>query len=90
MFVYDPAKSATNKVKHGVDFEEAQALWDDPYAIEVPSVQSVMEPRWLVIGAMSARLWTAIITRRDDTIRIISVRRARDYEEKAYERSQQN
>lgn len=42
-FEFDEAKSQANKVKHGIDFVAAQALWDDPDRIEVP-VQRVEEP----------------------------------------------
>lgn len=36
-FIYDPRKSELNNEKHGIDFEEAKALWDDPSVIEAPS-----------------------------------------------------
>ncbi len=48
-FEFDPKKSDDNKQKHGLDFREAQALWDDPDFIEIP-VQTIDEPRHLVIG----------------------------------------
>ena len=34
---YDPAKSASNLSKHGIDFDQAQALWDDPWMLEAPA-----------------------------------------------------
>ena len=86
MFEYDSAKSTANKAKHGIDFEEAQALWNDDRRVEAQSTSSVGEERWLVIGrGPDGKLWTAIVTYRD-SIRIISVRRARDYEVREYER----
>jgi uncharacterized DUF497 family protein len=83
-FEYDPEKSAENKRKHGVDFEEAQALWSDPGLLEIPARVSD-EPRWVVIGKMIEKHWSAVITRRDDNVRIISVRRSRDEEVEIYE-----
>jgi uncharacterized protein len=83
-FEYDPEKSAENKRKHGVDFEEAQVLWTDPALLEIPARVSD-EPRWVVIGALAEKHWSAVITRRNDNIRIISVRRSRDEEVEIYE-----
>ena len=83
-FEYDPEKSAENKRKHGVDFEEAQVLWSDPALLEVPARVSD-ESRWVVIGKMLEKHWSAVITRRNDDIRIISVRRSRDEEVEIYE-----
>lgn len=84
-FEYDENKSNLNKQKHGIDFEEAKELWGDPYSFELPSVQSEDEERFLVLGQISSKNYTAIITYRDDKIRIISVRRSRQKEIKFYE-----
>ncbi len=83
-FEFDPAKSASNREKHGIDFEEAQQLWADPDLLEVPAV-SVDEPRFLMIGRIGDRIWAAVATWREDRIRIISVRRARPMEIEHYE-----
>jgi uncharacterized DUF497 family protein len=83
-FEYDPEKSAQNKRKHGVDFEEAQALWTDPSLLEIPA-HVTDEPRWVLIGKMNGRHWSAVITRRSEDVRIISVRRSRDEEIEIYE-----
>jgi uncharacterized protein len=83
-FEYDPDKSAENKRKHGVDFEEAQALWSDPSLLEIPARVSD-EPRWVLIGKMNGKHWSAVITRRSENVRIISVRRSRDEEMEIYE-----
>jgi uncharacterized protein len=83
-FEFDPAKSAANKAKHGIDFVEAAALWDDPDYIERPA-RSATEPRVQVIGRIAQILWSAFVTiRHEETIRIISVRRARQDEERRY------
>lgn len=77
-------KSAQNKRRRGVDFEEAQVLWSDPALLEIPARVSD-EPRWVVIGKMKEKIWSAVITRRGDHVRIISVRRSRDEEIEIYE-----
>ena len=83
-FEYDPKKSAENKRKHGIDFEEAQALWLDAARAEIPA-RVTDESRWLVIGQIAGNHWSAVITRRNDDIRLISVRRSRDEEVAIYE-----
>ena len=84
VFEYDPNKSAENKRKHGIDFEDAQRLWADPGVMEIPARTSD-EPRWLLIGKIDVKHWSAIITRRGENIRLISVRRSRDEEVALYE-----
>jgi hypothetical protein len=84
-FEYDENKSKTNKSKHGIDFEEAQELWKDPYSFEIPSIQSEDEDRFLVLGQINSKNYTAIITYRNGIIRIISVRRSRIKEIELYE-----
>ena len=83
-FEYDPDKSAANEAKHGIDFEAAQALWDDPWLLEAPA-RTQDEPRVIVIGRIGRRHWAAIWTPRDGAVRIISVRRARKEEVERYE-----
>jgi len=85
-FEFDPAKSTTNKAKHGIDFVQAQALWKDPDRLEVTARLDV-EPRWIVIGCIDEIMWSACVTyRHEKAIRIISVRRARAREKQEYER----
>lgn len=84
MFDFDPEKSQANKLKHGVDFVEAQRLWDDPDLLEVPA-RTVDEPRYLLVGRLDGRHWSAVVTYRNGTVRIISVRRARAEEVRLYE-----
>jgi uncharacterized DUF497 family protein len=83
-FEYDPAKSVVNKAKHGIDFEEAQALWDDPLLLEAPA-NTEDEPRFLVVAMLGGKHWTAVCTHRGESIRIVSVRRARGKEIAHYE-----
>lgn len=84
VFEFDPAKSNRNKKKHGIDFLDAHALWDDPDFIEIP-VTTTDETRFLVIGRISEKHWSAIITYRSERVRIISVRRSRKEEVGIYE-----
>lgn len=75
-FEFDEEKSRANKQKHGIDFVKAQALWSDPDVIEIPARTSD-ESRFLSIGTIGRKHWSAIITYRDDRVRITSVRRSR-------------
>ena len=83
-FEFDSQKSQSNLEKHGIDFEKAQAIWDDAGYLEIPAKTSD-EPRWLVIGKIGEKCWSAVITYRGDQIRIISVRRSREEEKELYE-----
>lgn len=83
-FEFDPHKSAVNREKHGIDFTAAQRLWQDVMYAEVPA-RTVDEVRWLVIGQIDGKHWSAVVTYRQQRIRIISVRRSRDEEVSIYE-----
>ena len=83
-FEFDKKKSQTNLEKHGIDFVDAQQLWDDADLLEIPA-KTVDEPRSLVIGMISGNHWSGVITYRGDRIRIISVRRSRKEEVILYE-----
>jgi uncharacterized protein len=83
-FEYDPAKSAANEAKHGIDFEAAQRLWLDPRLLEAPA-RTEDELRYLAIGRIDDKHWAAIFVRRRDKVRLISVRRARKQEIEHYE-----
>ena len=83
-FEFDREKSESNLAKHGIDFVDAQDLWQDPDFIEVQA-RSEDEPRALVVGMIGGKHWSAIITYRGEKVRIISVRRSRDSEVALYE-----
>jgi uncharacterized DUF497 family protein len=83
-FIYDGNKSSANKNKHGIDFIEAQLLWEDVDRIIIPA-RVVDELRYLIIGKIVNKFWSAIFTIREDKIRIISARRSRKEEIKIYE-----
>lgn len=83
-FEFDADKSRANFEKHGIDFEAAQALWHDPDLLEVQA-RTEGEPRFLVVGRIDAKYWSAVVTYREDRIRLISVRPARKREVELYE-----
>ncbi len=83
-FEFDEVKSRTNKSKHGIDFVGAQALWRDEMLVEIPA-RTDDEPRFVVVGMISAKHWSAVVTYRGERVRLISVRRARVEEVAIYE-----
>ena len=83
-YEFDSNKSNSNKEKHGIGFEEAQALWDDPDLLEV-TARTVDEPRFLIIGRIKGKHWSGVVTYRNSVTRIISVRRSRVEEVILYE-----
>jgi uncharacterized DUF497 family protein len=84
MFEFDHEKSAVNKRKHGIDFIEAQDLWNDDDLLEIPA-KTEDEKRFMMVGKIKEKIWSAIITYRNSKIRIISCRRAREEERELYE-----
>ena len=83
-FEFDPNKSLSNFSKHGIDFDVTQNLWNDPDLLEIPA-RTTDEPRYFVIGKFDGKHWSAVITYRKNTIRLISVRRSRPEEIELYE-----
>ena len=83
-FEYDERKSLANLEKAGIDFIDAQALWFDPDLLEIQA-RTDDEPRYLAIGLIGSRHWSAVVTYRGEKIRIISVRRSREEEVGLYE-----
>jgi uncharacterized protein len=81
---FDEGKSQANKSKHGIDFVEAQGLWLDEMFVEIQA-RTEDEPRFLVVGMISGKHWSAVISYRGERVRIISVRRARIEEVELYE-----
>ena len=83
-FEFDRRKSTANGKKHGIDFVEAQQLWEDLDLVEIPA-RTEDEARYLVVGTIRGKHWSAIITYREDRVRIISVRPSRKEEIDIYE-----
>ena len=86
-FEWDDKKSRANKTKHGIDFKIATELWNDGDRIEIQTTFPI-ENRSILIGKIGDKLWAAILTKRNDSSRIISVRRARRRETKLYEQKE--
>ncbi len=86
-FEYDPKKSRRNAQKHGIDFAEGQALWEDSGLLVLPS-RFPNEERYLAIGRIEDLLWTAVFTERGERVRLISIRRSRHEERELYEQNQ--
>ena len=84
VFEFNAIKSESNRAKHGIDFVVAQSLWSDPMLLEIPA-KTDDEPRWVVIGQIDGKHWSAVITYRAGNVRLISVRRARAEEVALYE-----
>ena len=83
-FQFNKRKSASNLWKHGIDFQSAQQLWNDPNLIEIDA-KTAVEPRRLVIGKIEGKHRSAIITYRNNAIRLISVQRSHKKEVLLYE-----
>ena len=83
-FEFDAEKNELNQAKHGIDFIAAQQLWKDANRVIVPARTSD-EPRYLLVGRISEKHWSAVFTIRGDAFRIISVRRSRPEEIEIYE-----
>lgn len=88
-FEFDAAKSKANREKHGIDFIEAQQLWEDEDRLQIPA-RTEDEPRYVFIAALEQKLWSAFFTYRTGRIRLISVRRARQEERELYHESQES
>ena len=83
-FEYDEVKSDLNLRKHGINFQTATRLWEDSHLLEIQA-KSEDEPRFLVIGRLDGKHWSAVITYRNQQIHLISVRRSRKLEVELYE-----
>jgi uncharacterized protein len=86
-FEWDEQKNQLNQQKHGVAFEEAQEVFDDPFYVDFYDPEhSDDEHRYLIIGySQQQRLLIAAYTERADTIRLISARQATRKEKQVYD-----
>jgi len=89
VFELDASKSKINLDKHGIDFVEAQTLWEDEDRLEIPA-RTEDEPRYVLIAALGQKLWSAFFTYRNERIRLFSVRRARKEERELYYESKES
>ena len=83
---FDPAKDVINRAKHGVSLAFGARIWTDDAAVIVPTIRvEDGERRFRAIGMVEGRLWTAVHVYREQTIRMISVRRSNDGERRIYD-----
>ncbi len=84
---WDPAKARANRRKHGVTFEEAATVFNDPLSSTIPDpMHSESEERFVIVGqSIQQRLLIVVHSDRGDHIRIISARLANPHERKTYE-----
>ncbi len=86
-FEWDEHKRITNLKKHGVDFVAASRLWDSPMLVVEDTRSNYQEPRWIGMGLLEKRMMIIVYTKRRNTIRIISFRKANKREVKYYEKA---
>jgi uncharacterized DUF497 family protein len=91
LFEWDNEKNRTNRLKHGVSFETARLVFDDPYSLTQPDANSVREERFITLGEVGpgAVLFVVHLSYEGpggaETVRIISARPATSRERKSYE-----
>lgn len=84
---FDPAKDEANRVKHGMPLAFGVRVFEDAGHIVLPSLRPIDgEDRYKAVGRVDGRLWTAIHVWRDETMRMISVRRSNAGEQRDYDR----
>ena len=83
-FEWDPSKNAANRLKHGIDFEDAARLFQGAYLELVDDRSHYEEERWIAVGEAGARVLVVIYTWRGKKCRVISARKATSHERKAY------
>lgn len=91
-FEWDKAKEKLNRRKHGVDFETAQLVFDDPFCVSFVESVKDGEERWHAIGMIEGVIMLVVVFAyradgADETIRIISCRRATSGERRLYEQA---
>ncbi|MHC5767260.1 MAG: BrnT family toxin [Nostoc sp.] len=85
-FEWDHQKNQANIAKHGLDFADAPRMFNLPLRISLDERQDYGEDRWIGLGILDGRIMVVVFTEPDEqTIRIISLRKALPYERKRYE-----
>lgn len=88
--VWNDAKNRTNRLKHGVSFETARLVFDDPFHISVPDRHEHGEERWTTVGMVGSLVILVVIhtygeKNGEEIVRIISARKATKSERKRYQ-----
>ena len=89
-FEWNPAKARSNLAKHGVDFEVARKVFENPFALIEPDSSASPEERWRTVGLVNGVLLLLVAHtahEAGDVVRIISARRAAPLERAKYERA---
>jgi uncharacterized DUF497 family protein len=90
-FEWDEQKNQNNIRKHGFDFADAWKIFAGPMLVDVDDREEYGETRWIGIGMIEMRVVVVVYVEINaETTRVISLRKALDYERKAYEASIQN
>lgn len=84
IFDWDSAKATANLAKHGVAFEAVDAFDFDAASVRIDDRQAYGETREIAVGPIGDRLHVLVFTRRDATVRVISLRKANRREILAY------
>jgi uncharacterized DUF497 family protein len=86
LYEWDKAKNRANLAKHGIDFADAIAVFEDPLALTRPDPEARGEPRSVALGGDGfGRYLVVVFTERGSSIRLISARLATNQERKSYE-----
>ncbi|MDR0684171.1 MAG: BrnT family toxin [Spirochaetaceae bacterium] len=84
-YEWDDEKNTLNQQRHGIRFEDAKFVFNDPFRVILPDLyHSDTEERWLAIGVVNRTLFVVFTERGEDTVRLISARAATKAEEKLY------
>ena len=88
-FAWDERKNEVNIRKHGLDFADVSEIFDAPMLVRLDNRKDYGEDRWIGVGSTHGRIVVVVFTLRDngETIRIISLRKARKNEREGYERA---
>ena len=81
---WDPAKNWSNFRKHGINFEQVKAVFEDPARIDEYDDRDYGEDRWIVIGAVGSVVVHVVYTIRNEDVRLITARRASTHEQTRY------
>lgn len=84
-FEWDEAKNQQNIVKHRIDFEDARRIFEKPFVVRADDRKDYGENRLIALGDLNGIVVTMVFTKRADSIRIISVRKANKHERKVYQ-----
>ncbi len=85
-FEWDEDKNESNIEKHGLDFEDASEVFDSPMLVALDTRQDYGEDRWIGLGLLEHRVVVVVYSPRDaNTVRIISMRKALQYERFQFE-----